>query len=184
MKKLLIAAAAIMVATPALASTAGDLSVTSSQGSLDVNVNIPKMVRVSGLDDLAFNITPQMLTEPYFSREDQTSTFCVYSNDGADGAYSMQISATQSGASGRPWGLTGPAARFCLTISGRRTIPAISSKRTTLVRQRPMRRTPTATAAARSLTAPTTVKMPRSRWALTTRICSLRRPARTPAPSP
>ena len=109
MKKLLFAAAAIMIATPALANTDGNLSESSSQGSLDVTVNIPKMVRVSGLDDMTFNITPAMLTEPYFSREDQTSTFCVYSNDGANGAYSLQVSATHSGVNGRPWGLTGPS---------------------------------------------------------------------------
>jgi hypothetical protein len=107
MKKLLIAAAAIAFATPALAATDGNLSTSSSTGSLDVTVNIPKMVRVSGLQDMTFNITPAMLTEPYFSREDQTDTFCVYSNDGADGAYSMTVTSSHSGDAHHHWGLTG-----------------------------------------------------------------------------
>lgn len=111
MKKLILAIAvpAMVAATPAFAATDGALDTTSSTGTLDVTVNIPKMVRVSGLDDLTFNITPAMLTEPYHSREDQTSAFCVYSNDGANGAYSMTVSANASGLGGStPWALSGP----------------------------------------------------------------------------
>ena len=107
MKKLLIAVAAIAIATPALAATNGHLSKSSSTGTLDVTVNIPKMVRVSGLKDMTFNITPAMLTEPYFSREDQTDSFCVYSNDGADGAYSMTVTTSHAGDAHHPWGLVG-----------------------------------------------------------------------------
>jgi len=115
MKKLLtvLAITAMTAATPALAATDGTLDTTSSTGTFDVTVNIPKMVRVSGLDDLTFNITPAMLTEPYFSREDQTSTFCVYSNDGADGAYAMTVSGQASGlGGGRPWALSGPGGQL------------------------------------------------------------------------
>lgn len=49
-----------------------------------------------------------MLTEPYHSREDATDLFCVYSNNGADGAYAMSVSANPSGVSGAgPFALTG-----------------------------------------------------------------------------
>lgn len=107
MKKLMIAAAAIAFATPAMAATDGALSEDDSTGTLDFEVNIPKMVRVSGLDDLQIDVTPAMLTEPYFSREDATDLFCVYSNDGADGAYAMTVSATPSGTGGAPFALNG-----------------------------------------------------------------------------
>lgn len=109
MKKLMIAVASIAaMASPAMAEVDGALSTTDSTGSLDVNVVIPKMVRVSGLDDLTINVTPAMLTEPFFSREDATSLFCVYSNDGADGAYNMTVTATPSGLGGStPFALTG-----------------------------------------------------------------------------
>jgi spore coat protein U-like protein len=109
MKKLMIAAAAAaMLATPAMASTDGALSTTNSSGTLDVTVNIPKMVRVSGLDDLTINVTPAMLTEPFFSREDATSRFCVYSNDGANGAYNLTVSANPSNIEGAaPYALQG-----------------------------------------------------------------------------
>lgn len=107
MKKLLIAAAMVAFATPALAATDGNLSETSSTGSLDVTVSIPKMVRVSGLQDMTFNISPSMLTEPYFSREDQTDKFCVYSNDGQDGQYSMTVTSSNPGDAHHHWGLTG-----------------------------------------------------------------------------
>lgn len=110
MKNLVIGVAVLaMAATPALAEVDGALSTTDSVGSLDVTVNIPKMVRVSGLDDLTINVTPAMLTEPFFSRSDATSLFCVYSNDGADGAYNLTVTANQSGLGGAtPFALTGP----------------------------------------------------------------------------
>lgn len=111
MKKLLIAAAAVAFATPAMAATDGELSTTSSAGTVEFNVNIPKMVRVSGLDDMTINVTPAMLTEPYFSREDANDTFCVYSNDGVDGAYAMTVSATSNTTgSGGAFQLNGPEA--------------------------------------------------------------------------
>lgn len=111
MKKLMFGAAALaMMASPAMAETDGALSTTDSIGTLDVTVNIPKMVRVSGLDDLTIDVTPAMLTEPFFSREDATSLFCVYSNDGADGAYNLTVSANPSGiGGGTPFAMTGSA---------------------------------------------------------------------------
>lgn len=109
MKKLAFAAATavLAVSSPAFAATDGALSTTSSTGTVQLNVNIPKMVRVSGLNDLTINVTPAMLTEPYFSREDATDTFCVYSNNGADGAYSMAVSANAGPGGDTPFALTG-----------------------------------------------------------------------------
>jgi hypothetical protein len=109
MKKIALVAilAATAVSAPALAATDGTLSTTSSTGTLDVNVNIPKMVRVSGLNDLTINVTPTLLTEPFFSREDATDKFCVYSNDGASGAYSMKITGAGAGVGGAPFSLNG-----------------------------------------------------------------------------
>lgn len=110
MKKLAFAAATAVLAmsAPAFAATDGALSETDSTGTVQVNVNIPKMVRVSGLNDMTIDVTPTMLTEPYHSREDATDTFCVYSNNGIDGAYSMAVTATPSGVSGSaPFALSG-----------------------------------------------------------------------------
>jgi hypothetical protein len=111
MKKIAFAAATAVLAmsAPAFAATDGALSTTSSTGDLQLNVNIPKMVRVSGLNDLTIDVTPAMLTEPYFSREDATDKFCVYSNDGADGAYSMTVSGTAGPGGDTPFALNGPA---------------------------------------------------------------------------
>lgn len=110
MKKLAFAAATAVLAisSPAFAATDGALSTTSSTGTVQLNVNIPEMVRVSGLNDLTINVTPAMLTEPFFSREDAVDTFCVYSNDGANGEYSMAVSATAGPGGDTPFALTGP----------------------------------------------------------------------------
>ena len=111
MKKLLIAALAVAASAPAIAATDGELSTTTSTGTVTFNVNIPKMVRISGLNDMTIDITPAMLTEPYHSREDSNDTFCVYSNDGVDGAYTMSVSANpNSTGSGGAFALTGPEA--------------------------------------------------------------------------
>lgn len=110
MKKFLTAAAiaALAISAPAFAATDGTLSVTNSTGTLQLNVNIPKMVRVSGLDDLTINVTPALLTEPFFSREDANDTFCVYSNDGTNGAYSMKVTSANAGVGAAPFSLAGP----------------------------------------------------------------------------
>lgn len=110
MKKIAFAAATAVLAmsAPAFAATDGDLSESASTGTVQVNVNIPKMVRVSGLNDMTIDVTPTMLTEPYHSREDATDTFCVYSNNGVNGDYSMAVTATASGVPGSaPFALTG-----------------------------------------------------------------------------
>jgi hypothetical protein len=109
MKKLAFAAATAVLAisSPAFAATDGALSTTSSTGTVQLNVNIPKMVRVSGLNDLTIDVTPAALTEPYHSREDATDKFCVYSNDGSNGAYSMAVSATAGVGGDTPFALTG-----------------------------------------------------------------------------
>ena len=49
-----------------------------------------------------------MLTEPYHSREDATDDFCVYSNDGNLGAYSMKITGAGTGSTA-PFTMSGPA---------------------------------------------------------------------------
>ena len=93
MKKFLAlaAVAAAAVASPAFASTDGALSTSSSAGKVDVTTVIPPMVRISGLTDMTINVTPEALTSPYFSRMDANSTFCVYSNIGADGGYNIKV---------------------------------------------------------------------------------------------
>lgn len=108
MKKLLLAAAALAVASPAMAATDGALSTTSSVGSVDVTVNIPEMVRVSGLDDMVMDITPAALTNQFSNNVTVADSFCVYSNDGPDGDYAISVAATPSGGGSGPYSLTGP----------------------------------------------------------------------------
>lgn len=112
MKKLMIAAAAIAFASPAMAATDGDLSETSSTGTVDINVNIPKMVRISGLTDMFIQISPSSINNPYANNSTAADSFCVYSNDGPNGAYSLSVQANTTGGGspyggGRPWALAG-----------------------------------------------------------------------------
>lgn len=75
------------------------------------------MVRVSGLDDMTIDVTTDMLTEPWTSREDANDTFCVYSNDGADGAYKMTVTATPGvGDDSTPFDLTGTGGKLGYAI--------------------------------------------------------------------
>jgi hypothetical protein len=107
MTKLLRALVAVsaLAAAPAMAATDGTLSPSSSQGTVDFTTVIPQMVRISGLTDMTLNVTAAALNNPYFSRQDAESQFCVYSNVGADGGYTMKVDGL-AGDKG-PFGLEG-----------------------------------------------------------------------------
>ncbi|WP_019832152.1 hypothetical protein [Sphingomonas sp. PR090111-T3T-6A] len=109
MSKLLRALVAVsaLAAAPAFAATDGNLDTSSSQGTVDFTTVIPQMVRISGLTDMTLNVTPAALQNKYFSRQDAESQFCVYSNVGADGGYTMKV----DGDAGKdhPFRLTGPS---------------------------------------------------------------------------
>jgi hypothetical protein len=108
-KKLLLAAtASLAFAGAANAATDGSLSSTSSSGSFNVTANIPALVQVSGLSDQTINVTVADLTNQYFSTVDTVQKFCVYSNNGADGDYSVSV----SGLAGKvaPYALVGATA--------------------------------------------------------------------------
>jgi hypothetical protein len=108
LKKLLVAAAASMaLAGAAHAAADGSLSTTSSVGSFNVTASVPDMVQVSGLTDQTIDVTVAELTSPYFSTIDTTQKFCVYSNDGAAGAYNVSVGGTP-GVNGAPYQLSGP----------------------------------------------------------------------------
>lgn len=116
MKKLLLTAAAIAFASPAMAATDGVLSETSSEGTLEVTVDIPKMVRISGLDDINIDVSPANIVDGGNNHITGSSEFCVYSNNGQDGAYSISVDASTSGVSGRPYLLAGAAENLNYTI--------------------------------------------------------------------
>lgn len=96
-----------IMASSALAATDGSLSTSSSVGTVDFTAVIPPMVRISGLTDMTINVTPESATSQYFSREDSESKFCVYSNIGNDGGYTIKVDGT-AGAVG-PFALTNTA---------------------------------------------------------------------------
>ena len=110
MSKLLRALVAVsaLAAAPAFAATDGNLDTSSSQGSVDFTTVIPQMVRISGLTDMTLNVTPAALQNKYFSRQDAESQFCVYSNVGADGGYTMKVDG-DAGDGSHGFGLTGPS---------------------------------------------------------------------------
>lgn len=95
MKKMFAAGvlAASMMAAPAMAATDGDLSEESSVGSVLVQTSIPKMVRISGLTDIQFQISASDVATGT-GRQNKTIKFCVYSNDTLDGLYQMRVDGT------------------------------------------------------------------------------------------
>lgn len=109
LNKALIAALVLspVMAAPAMAATNGALSTSSSAGTVDFTAVIPSMVRISGLTDMTLNVTPDAVTSPYFSREDTESKFCVYSNIGADGGYTLKVDGTAG--TTNPFALTNAA---------------------------------------------------------------------------
>jgi len=91
MKKFLIAAlAAAAFATPAMAETQGTLSSTSSQGTVVVTTNVPKLVRISGLEDITINATAADLSNVN-GAYNRSQTFCVYSNNTLNGLYNLKV---------------------------------------------------------------------------------------------
>jgi hypothetical protein len=102
MKKIiaLAAVAVAIAATPAFAAKDGKLSKNDSVGKVDVTAVIPPMVRISGLTDMKINVTPADLLNPYFSRQDTETKFCVYSNINADGDYNITVDGDSAAAGG------------------------------------------------------------------------------------
>ncbi len=82
------AAAALLVTTPALASTDGSFGATST-GSIIINASVPGRVRISGLTDVTF-----ANADPSVAASDAQSV-CVWSNTSTRG---YSITATGSGA--------------------------------------------------------------------------------------
>jgi hypothetical protein len=88
---LFAALAVATAATPAFAqATDGKLSEDSSIGKLSVTTVIPKMVRISGLEDMAFNVTADSVANEGGAIS-KTQKFCVYSNDTVDGLYKLSV---------------------------------------------------------------------------------------------
>lgn len=108
MKTILSAAliAAIMTSAPAFAAKQGALSHGKSTGKIDITTVVPTLVKISGLTDVKMRITPDQLTSPYQSFTEVDQQFCVYSNNGAEGGYTITTNGTP-GANGGPFGLTG-----------------------------------------------------------------------------
>lgn len=94
MKKILVVAAAMaaMSSTSAIAQSAGDgqLSSTASTAQFDITTVIPKMVRISGLEDISLNVTAAAVSNPS-GAQNVGQRFCVYSNDSVDGLYKLTV---------------------------------------------------------------------------------------------
>lgn len=108
MKKILTCAvAAFALATPAMASTDGVLSDSSSTGSLNVTANIAPMVSIRGLDDLTMTINAASVLNPSSWAAIEVSNFCVYSNADANGSYKIRVDGT-AGSAAQRFALSGP----------------------------------------------------------------------------
>lgn len=84
------AAAALLIAEPAFASTQGSFGATST-GSLNINASVPGRVRISGLSDVTFtNADPS-------ANASNAQNVCVWSNTSTRG---YNITATGSGSGG------------------------------------------------------------------------------------
>lgn len=85
-------AAVALSASPAFAQSAGDgtLSETASVASLNVTTNIPKMVRISGLEDINVDISAASVASGT-GAQNFGQRFCVYSNDTLDGLYKLTV---------------------------------------------------------------------------------------------
>ncbi len=97
MKILVLAATcAALAASPAFAQvTDGDLSQTASASTFNVTTVIPKMVRISGLEDITLNITAAQVSNSA-GAQTPSQRFCVYSNDTADGLYKISVGGVTS----------------------------------------------------------------------------------------
>jgi hypothetical protein len=97
MKKILCASAlAIAVAAAPAFAQDGSLSSTSSSAEVDISTTIPKLVRISGLQDITLTASATDLanTSGAYNRG---QTFCVYSNDTMAGLYKLSVNG-QAGA--------------------------------------------------------------------------------------
>lgn len=114
MKKIFGFAAAMVAlsASPALAQSAGDgaLSETSSVARFTVTTNIPKMVRISGLEDITLNVTAAAVSNAT-GAQNVGQRFCVYSNDTSAGLYKLTVdgqSGSELNTGEAKFSLTGP----------------------------------------------------------------------------
>lgn len=97
MKKILCASAlaAAVIASPAFAQD-GNLSSTSSSAEVDISTTIPKLVRISGLQDITLTASATDLANAG-GAYNRGQTFCVYSNDTTAGLYKLTVNG-QAGA--------------------------------------------------------------------------------------
>jgi len=114
-KKLILAgAAAFAFAGVASAATDGTLG-HHSTGSVNVGVRLPLLVDITGLSDIhhtfsAAEISAAAAIASYSPIILNEHDFCVYSNNGVDGAYSVKISGPAGPVGGNEnFGLNGPA---------------------------------------------------------------------------
>lgn len=79
-------------ASPAFAQSAGDgaLSETASVATVNVTTIIPKMVRISGLEDINLNVTAASVATGS-GAQNVGQRFCVYSNDTSNGLYKLTV---------------------------------------------------------------------------------------------
>ena len=98
MKKYLVAGGAIaslLAATAAQAATDGTLANPSSTGTAQIQAVVQPMVRVSNLHDITINATADAILHSFDASStaiDGNTTFCVYSNNGNQGDYTMAVS--------------------------------------------------------------------------------------------
>lgn len=127
MKKFLGLAAAVVAlsASPAFAQAGdGALSQTASIASFNVTTNIPKMVRISGLEDITLNVTAASVANAN-GAQNVGQRFCVYSNDTSAGLYKLTVdgqSGSELNTGEAKFSLTGPDATtlsFALWASDR-----------------------------------------------------------------
>ncbi len=84
--KMLSMAGLLASSSLTLAATDGDLSTTSSEGSTRITAEVPKMVRITGLQDLDLGkYDPANHGDLY-----ATTKFCVYRNSHG-GTFEMQM---------------------------------------------------------------------------------------------
>lgn len=106
------AAMVALSASSAFAQSAGNgaLSETASVATVNVTTIIPKMVRISGLEDINLNVTAASVATGS-GAQDVGQRFCVYSNDTSNGLYKLTVDG-QAGAelnSGEAkYAITGP----------------------------------------------------------------------------